>query len=475
MDNNPWPALFTLGSLVLLLLLVIRWRVQAFVALLTASLTLGIAAGMPPVEVARTMSKGIGDLLRDIAVILALGAMLGRMLEASGGAEAIAAALIDWFGERRTSTSLLIASFLIGIPVLFNVGFLLLAPIVWRLQRQTGRSLLWYMLPMTIGLSLPHSLVPPHPGVIGAVKAFGGEQASRVMVETIVFGTLLSLALALIGWFTAGRFWASRQFVTAPESLAGAVKEPINPRASFRSALFVVTLPLVLSLIGFGVQAADDLGALPTFLNEPIAAGPPHPALKILATKPIDWLRFLGDPTMALLFATGAAFWLLGGRRGFDREQLAAIADKALVDVGAMVFLFGAAGGFKEVIKATGAGDVIAATVEHFSVSPVAAVFLVAALVRVALGSATASILTASSLMAEVGKSMPGQETLLVLAAAVGVTISTQPADSGFWMVKEYGNLSVRDVLFKFNAMRILTALAGLGILLLAESMLRAG
>ena len=473
--DNPWPALFTLGSLVLLLLLVIRWQVQPFIALLVASLTLGIVAGMPPVEVVRTMSQGIGDLLRDIAVILALGAMLGRMLEASGGAEAIAGTLIDWFGARRVSLALLLAAFLIGIPVLFNVGFLLLVPIVWRLQRQTGRSLLWYLLPMTIGLSLPHSLVPPHPGVIGAVKAFGGEQAGRVMVETIVFGTLLSLTLALIGWFVAGRFWASRQFATVPETLAGDFAEPTNRRASFGTALFVVTLPLALSLLGFGVQVAHDLGALPAFLSEPIVAGPTHPALKILGTKPIDWLRFLGDPTMALFFATGAAFWLLGGRAGFDRTRLAGIADKALGDVGAMVFLFGAAGGLKEMIRATGAGDVIANAVSQLSMSPVAAVFLVAALVRVALGSATASILTASALMAETAKTMPGRETLLVLAAAVGVTISTQPADSGFWMVKEYGNLSARDVLFKFNAMRIVTALAGLGILLLAEAMIRGG
>lgn len=289
------------------------------------------------------------------------------------------------------------------------------------------------------------------------------------MVETILYGSALSLVLALAGWFVPGRFWAARQFVTVPEKLAGATPDRPASTATFSVAVLVVTMPLWCSLLGFGVTLASDLGSLPPLLEQPIVDGDIHPALKIAHSKPVDWLRFVGDSTIALLLATGLAFWLLGGRQGFDRKQLAAIAERALGDVGSMIFLFGAAGGFKEVIAATGAGDIIARLVTQLPVSPVMTAFLVATLVRLALGSATASILTASALMAGVAQSLPGQETMLVLAIAVGVTVSTQPADSGFWLVKEYGNLDVRDVLFKFNGCRVFMACIGVAIVLIAE------
>ncbi len=192
-------------------------------------------------------------------------------------------------------------------------------------------------------------------------------------------------------------------------------------------------------------------------------------ALAFLAHPPVAWLQFLGHPTMALLVPTGLAFWLLGLRRGLRPERLAKVAGEALTDVGGILFLFGAAGGFKEVIQATGAGDYIAEMVMRLDVPKVLVFYLVAVLMRVALGSATAAILTASALLAGAARGLPGQETLLVLAVANGVTFMTQPADSGFWMVKEYCNLSVRDVLIRFNSCRIFMSLCGLAILLAYE------
>jgi Gnt-I system low-affinity gluconate transporter len=173
---------------------------------------------------------------------------------------------------------------------------------------------------------------------------------------------------------------------------------------------------------------------------------------------------------MALLIPTGLAFVLLGLRRGMSREQLSKLAGDALQDVGGMVFLFGAAGGFKQVIQDSGAGEYIAAQVVRLPLSPVAVAYLVAVLMRVALGSATAAILTASALLAGLARSLPGQETLLVLAVANGVTFMTQPADSGFWLIKEYCNLSVRDVMLRFNGCRILMSLLGLVLLLAFEA-----
>lgn len=479
-----WPALCTAAALIFLLVLIIRCQVHAFLGLLIVSLGLGLATGMEPVRVVDVIGKGVGDILRDVAVILALGAMLGRMLEVSGAAEVIARTLVNAFGEKRAPLAILLAGFLIGIPVLFNVAFLLLMPVMWRLQRQTGQSLLYYLLPLAFSLGLTHSLVPPHPGIVGAINILGGPDTGGTMVLTIIFGSLLSLPLMFFGWYGPGLFWARRQHVEAPAQPAATQaheatsvipdREPILPAVPFGTALLIVTMPLILSLAGFGAKLADDLYVLPSLLTEPLlemewlASG-----LFLRVYSPLAWLQFLGKPTIALSVPTILAFWLLGLGRGLKAARLAKLAEEGLRDVGGILFLFAAAGGFKEVIQATGAGDVIADYMMKIpGPSPVAIAYLVAAMTRVALGSATVSILTAATLVQGLVPLFPGTETLLVLAVASGVTLMTQPADSGFWMLKEFGNLSASDVMLRFNACRILMSLAGLAILLAAEALL---
>jgi gluconate transporter len=474
-----WPALCTVVALVLLLVFIIRYKLNAFVALLVVSLALGLAAGLPPERVLSAMGTGLGNIMKGVAVILALGAMLGRMLDASGAAEVIARTLIGAFGPKRASLAILVAAYLIGIPVLFGVGFLLLIPIIWRLQRDTGQSLLWFVMPLCLSLGTTHSLVPPHPGIVGAVRTMAPADTGEIMVRTIIFGTLMGIPVTLVGWFGPGRWWAKRQFVAVPEHLAGAstleaprsdtVERTVPP---FALCVLIVIMPLLLSLLGFGAQLAES--ALPAWAKQPLVDWTPltgFPSLHVASL--LDWFKFLGDPTMALLVPTGLAFWLLGAKRGLGSDKLAKIAGDALQDVGGILFLFGAAGGFAEVIKATGAGPFIASQFLGVPVSPVLICYVVATLMRVALGSATASILLAASILQEfAGRSAgpsPGQATLLILAVANGVTFMTQPADSGFWMVKEYCNLSVRDIMVRFNACRMTMSLTGLGLLLLYE------
>jgi gluconate transporter len=472
---SPWPAVCAAAALALLLVLIICFKVHAFVALLVVSLALGLAAGLPPDRVVAAITKGVGGIMGGVAIILALGAMLGRMLDVSGAAQVIARTLIDTFGAARASLAILAAAYLVGIPVLFNVGFLLLLPIMYQLQRDTGKSLLWFVLPLTFSLGVTHSLVPPHPGIVGAVNALTpeGNVRSTVMVQTILFGTLLGVPMVLAGWLGPGRLWARRQMVTVPEHLAAPPPPPADEAVqppSFAMSLLIVVLPLVQSLLGFGAKLLGDVRQLPEWLTEaPVSASELPEALGFLAHPPVAWLQFLGHPTMALLVPTGLAFWLLGLRRGMRPDRLAKVAGDALTDVGGILFLFGAAGGFKEVIQATGAGDYIAEQVKQLDVPKVLVFYLVAVLMRLALGSATAAILTASAVLAATARGLPGQETLLVLAVANGVTIGTQPADSGFWMVKEYCNLSVRDVLLRFNGCRVFMSLIGLGILLAYE------
>jgi H+/gluconate symporter-like permease len=488
-----WPALCTGLALLLLLVFIIRYEMHPFAALLAVSLGLGLATGMPPARVVDAIGKGVGDILRDVALILALGAMLGRMLEVSGAAEVIARTLIDAFGAKRAPLAILAAGFLIGIPVLFNVGFLLLMPIMWRLQKQTGQSLLFYLVPLVLSLGVTHSLIPTHPGIAGAVAALGGPDPNKTMIRALVFGSLMSIPVILVGWFGCGRFWARHQYVDVPEALITEIKtvshdsKTIAP-VSFGLAIIIVTLPLILGLIGFGasllegsqprpngekaVIASAPASVLPRWLTEPpLDPETLSPALAWLGFPPLAWLQFLGKPAIALLVPTALAFGLLGLRRGIRGAKLAKLAEEALRDVGGIAFLFGAAGGFKEVIQATGAGDSIASHLMGVpGLSPVFIAYLVAVLIRVFLGSATAAILTASALVQGLVKKYPGQEALFVLAVANGVIFMTQPADNGFWMIKEYGNLSVRDVMLRYNACRIPMSLAGLAMLLVAEA-----
>jgi gluconate transporter len=476
--SNAWPALCTGLALVVLLILIIRFQVHAFAALLAVSVGLGLAAGLPPAKVAEAIDSGVGNILKGVAVILALGAMLGKMLDVSGAAEVVARTLVSAFGVRRASLAILLAAYLVGIPVLFNVGFLLLVPIMWRLQRETGRSLLWFVLPLGLSLATTHSLVPPHPGIVGAVNALAPDAIrGTVMVQTIVFGALMGIPIVLVGWLGPGMWWARRQFVAAPPHLAGPEtapptdesKKPAGPVPSFGLCLLIVTLPLLLSLVGFGARLLADLGQLPLWMTQPLAEPAALPAwLSFVGHSALGWLQFLGHPTMALLVPTALAFLLLG--RSMGSARLAKVAGSGLQDVGEMVFLFGAAGGFAQVIKDTGAGEVIAQQVLALPLSPVAVAYLVAVLLRVALGSATAAILTASAVLVGLTQRLPGQETLLILAVANGVTFMTQPADSGFWLIKEYCNLSVRDVLLRYNACRITMSLTGLGLLLACEA-----
>src|SRR5262249_34884429 len=201
-------ALWIILALALLLVLILRYHFNAFVAMLLAGLALGLIAGLSPGETLTAVKKGIGDILREVALLIVLGALLGKMLEASGAAEAIAGRLLGAFGEHNASFAILITGLIVGIPVIFGVGFLLLIPIVYRLQRQTGRSLLWFLLPLGFSLGIMHSLVPPKPGIVAAVRTLGGANPNQTMIHTIIFGVLLSVPVVLAGWFGPGRFWA---------------------------------------------------------------------------------------------------------------------------------------------------------------------------------------------------------------------------------------------------------------------------
>jgi gluconate transporter len=469
-----WSIFVAAASLAVLLLLILRWHWHAFAALLVVSIGLALAAGMSPESAVRSLSKGVGEMLAGVALLLALGSILGRVLDRSGAALAVAGGLVDAVGAARAPLGVLLASYLLGISVFFNVGFLLLIPVVYRLQETTKQSLLFYLLPMSFGLSLTHSLVPPHPGIVATVQAFGGSQAGRVMIETILGGTLLGLPMALVGWFGPGRAWARRALVIPPVQHADAKEPQSSLKGGQAPGLFlslaVILLPLMLCVLGFGARLLLELKQLPGFLSTAWGDGQSGPAaLGILKHRPVDWLLFLGDPTIALGISVAVGMVVFGRRLSWSRHDCNRLVTDGLQDVGSMIFLFGAAGGFKQVIQDSGAGVAIANLFGSLPLSPVVVAFLTAVAVRAALGSATAAHATTSALLAELVVHSSSRASLMVLAVSAGVTFLTQPADSGFWLVKEYGNLTVRDVLLRYNFCRAVMALVGLAVLLLCE------
>ncbi|MCS7168342.1 MAG: SLC13 family permease [Gemmatales bacterium] len=462
--QETWAAYCALASLILLLWLIIRGQMQAFVALLVVSVVLGLATGMPPLRVVQALGQGVGDIAREVILVLALGAMLGRVLEASRAAEVLAQTLLRWFGETRASLAVLLAAYLVGLPVLFNVGFLLLISIVYQLQEKTGKSLLYYGTPMAFSLGVVHSLVPPHPGIVYAVSALQGN-----FVKVMVWGALLAWPMALVGWYGVGKYWAARQFVAVPAALRQTTMANVPPAVrSFGEALLLVVLPLLLSAMGFAVEILERTQALPSWTREPLY----WPGTSWHTHSLTHWLRFFGHPIVALAMPIALGMALCWWRAGFGRVELAKLASKGLEDVGSIALLFLAAGAFKQILQESGAGQQLARWILALPLSPALLCYLVAVAMRIALGSATAAIVTAAPLLAPFAAKYPGQETLLILALACGITFMTQPADSGFWMVKEYFNLSVRDVMLYFNAGRIAMSVFGIAVVLIVEQLM---
>lgn len=475
--TGSWSIIAAAASLAILLFLILRWHWHAFAALLVVSIGLGIAAGMPPEAAVRSVSKGVGEMLAGVTLLLALGAILGRVLDRSGAALVVAGRLVDAAGIERAPLGVLVASYILGISVFYNVGFLLLIPILYRLHETTHRSLLFYLLPMSFSLSLTHSLVPPHPGIVATVQAFGGTQASQVMIETIIGGVLLGIPMALVGWFGPGRAWARKKMLTPPARLAAAPPKSADTALATKQnspglglALAVILLPLGLCILGFGAGLLGDLKRLPDWLTTPLVQKEQLPAFLGVAThRPVDWLLFLGNPTIALGLTVAVGMFLFGRSQEWTRHDCNRLVSEGLQDVGSMIFLFGAAGGFKQVIQDSGAGTAIANLFASLPLSPVLLAFVTAVAVRGALGSATAAHATTSALLAELAMRSGCRASVMVLAVSAGVTFLTPPADSGFWLLKEYGNVSVRDILVRYNYCRGVMALVGLGILLICE------
>jgi gluconate transporter len=442
--HGTYLILITVASIALLLLLILAVKLHAFLTLIICSMALGLAAGMPPEKVLKSIQTGFGDSLGFIAVVVGLGVMIGRYLESSGGGVALADWLLARFGKDRAAWAMLIAAFLVGLPIFFEVGFIILAPLVWNLARETKRSLLFYGIPMALALTITHSLVPPHPAPAAAAQLLGAD-----LGKTILYGIALAIPIAIVSGILCGNWFGKRIFLPVPEmaSTAPATREGGGAAPPVWAVVLLLILPVLLI---FGATVAN------------------------LAHLPFQGVAvFIGHPFTALTITALLSLYFFGIRRGVSREKAVKMAADALAPMGALLCIMGGGGAFKQVIVDSGVGAVAGRLLVTSSISPLIVVFVIAAAMRVAQGSATVAIITAAGIVAPIVKGIPGYSPeMIVLALCCGGSGASHVNDSGFWLVNQYFGMTVPQTFKTWTLPKILGSLVGIGIILAAHALI---
>ena len=434
--------LWALGAVVALVVLIARLKVHPFVALITVSLAMGAAAGMSLAAAVKAFQDGVGSALGFIAIVVGLGTMLGKLMAESGAATRIATTLISAFGERRVHWAIMVVAFIVGMPVFFQVGFVLLVPLVFTIARRTGMSLVKIGIPLVAGLSVVHGLLPPHPAALLAVGAFEADVG-----RTILYGMIVGLPTAALAGPIFGAWIAPRIVLPAKNPFAEQfLGDPTEERApGFGISLFTVMIPVLLMLLASASDAVFAEGSTPRMV-----------------------LDFVGHPIVALLLALLFSFWSLGRARDFSRDQLLKFTNDALGPTATILLVIGAGGGFNAVLVQSGVGRAIAEVARTADLSPLILAWTVAALIRVATGSATVAMTTAAGIVAPLAATVPGTSPeLLVLATGAGALVLSHVNDAGFWLIKESFNMTVPQTLKTWTVAETIIGIAGLAFTLL--------
>jgi GntP family gluconate:H+ symporter len=433
--------IYALSAVIALVVLIARFKLHPFIALVLVSLVMGVAAGMPLTAAIKAFQDGVGNTLGFIAVVVGLGTMLGKLMAESGAATRIATTMIGVFGERRVHWAIMIVAFIVGIPVFFQVGFVLLVPLVFTIARRTGTSLVKIGISLVAGLSVVHGMLPPHPAAMLAVNAYNADVG-----KTILFGLLVGLpTAALAGPIYAT--WIAQRIVLSPDNpLADQLgAESTRETPSFAISMFTVLIPVMLMIL----SSASEVLVNPSSITYSV-------------------LHFVGHPIVALLLALLFSFWSLGRARHFSKEEVQKFCNDCLAPTATILLVIGAGGGFNSVLVQSGVGRAIAAIATGSHVSPLLLAWVVAALIRVATGSATVAMTTAAGIVAPIALATPGTSAeLLVLATGAGSLVLSHVNDAGFWLIKEFFNMTVPQTLKTWTVAETIIGVAGLAFTML--------
>ncbi len=442
--HGPESILITAAAIAVLLILILVVRLHAFLALLLTAMGLGLAVGMPPEKVLKSIQNGFGEALGFIAVVVGLGAMIGRFLEHSGGGRALADWLLARFGKEHAAWAMLISAFLVGLPIFFEVGFIIMVPLVWNLARETRRSLLFYGMPMAAALTITHSLVPPHPAPSAAAQLLGAD-----LGRTILYGVAVSIPMTIVGGIFYGNWISRRLFIQVPAMAQENEKRADHSRPAPPVPLVLLILLLPVLFI-FAATIADFAHA-----SGRVALG------------------FFGHPFTALMVTALAAMLFFGFFRGLNREQVSRMATESLAPVGTLLVIMGGGGAFKQVIVDSGVGPYAGKLLATSSISPLLVAYLIAVAMRLAQGSATVAIITAAGIVAPLVQGIPGyRPEMIVLSVCCGGTIFSHVNDAGFWIVNQYFGMTVPQTLASWSVMKVIVSVLGFAIVLAAQWLL---
>lgn len=443
--------IIVISAVSLLLIMVLKFKISAFISLLITSMLVGILAGMPLQDILVSIQDGMGGTLGFVAVVVGLGAIFGQILESSGGAESLAHHLVKKFGTDRASWAMVMTGFIVAIPVFLDVGLIILAPIIYALSRDTKRSLLYYGIPLLAGLAVTHSFMPPTPGPIAVADILDAQ-----LGWVIFWGFILGIPTAIIAGPVFGKYISKKIYIQPPLDMFPV--DPAGPTSvenlpSFRSIALIIAVPLFLILINTFTSVLVDKGVLPD-------------------TVVTDILIFLGHPFSALIIAALLAVYFLGIKRGKSKQELLDLSSKALGPAGIIILVTGAGGVLKQILVDSGIGEILANSISDSAMPPIFLAWILAAIVRVTQGSATVAMITAAGIMAPVLSFInPGapELALIVISIASGATVLSHVNDSGFWLVSKYFGMDEKQTLRSWTVMETIVGICGLAFSMLAS------
>lgn len=432
-----------LAGVTFLLLMVLKFKLNAFIALLITSILVGVLAGMPLNLISESIQKGMGGTLGFVATVVGLGAIFGQMLESSGGAKSLAHYLLNKFGKSKASWALMLTGFIVGIPIFLDVGLIILIPIVYALTRDTKKSILFYAIPLLAGLAVTHAMVPPTPGPMAVAEILKVD-----MGWVILIGLIVGIPTVFIAGPVFGGFISKRIYVPAPPELSeteAELKISSQKLPAFGVIALIISTPLLLILMS-------------TFVGVGIARGVLE---KNMTT---DILSFIGHPFTALIIATLLSI-LLCMKRNMSRQMILTLSTKALGPAGIIILVTGAGGVLKQILIDSGIGKILAESISESSIPIIILAWTLAALVRITQGSATVAMITAAGIISPVLSVFELNQpntALIVIAIASGATILSHVNDSGFWIVSKYLGMNEKQTLQTWTVMETIIALCGL-------------
>lgn len=424
-------------GLIILLVLIIKFKFHAMVSILVGALAIGLIAGMPFEDIINAVNDGIGNTLKGIALLVGLGSMFGAILEVSGGAQSLAVTMVKRFGDKKAAWALGITGLVIAMPVFFDAGLIILIPLAFSLAKRTKRSSLFYVIPLLAGLAVGHAFIPPTPGPVLVATMLNVELGWVIVVG--IFCGIFAMIVAGPVW---GAICGKKYNVPVPEHVANQADFDESKLPKFGTIVGIILIPLVLIILD------SVTGIVP-------AMAPVQPIL-----------GFLGEPFVALLIATIVAMFLLGTKHGYSLEELEKVMTKSLEPTGLILLVTACGGVLRYMLQYSGLGDVIGNAVSAANLPIVVIAFIVAALVRICVGSATVAMTMAAGIVA----AMPGIADLSPLylacttaAVAGGATVCSHFNDSGFWLVKSLVGMDEKTTLKTWTIME--TLVGGTGFL----------